>query len=234
MRLFRASARDRIVVSVGGSLIVPDGIDEGFLSSLRSLLLEEGTRGRAFYLVAGGGPPARAYQQAAARIAGTLDPEDADWLGIHATRLNAQLLRTIFADVAQDRVVKNPTRGVSGDDQIIVGGGWRPGRSTDHCAVLAARPLGATKLVNLSNIDCVYAADPKTNPEARSFGTLTWPAYRALTPDAWTPGLSAPFDPVAAREAELLGLEVVFINGHHLDEFRKYLAGEPFTGTVVR
>lgn len=57
--------------------------------------------------------------------------------------------------------------------------------------------------------------------------------FRKLIPEKWDPGLSSPFDPVAAKEAEALGLEVAIINGAHLDQFSNYLDGKPFVGTVI-
>jgi uridylate kinase len=227
--------REYIVVSVGGSLLVPGAIDVSFLKRFRELLLSKTRDGSSFYIVAGGGRLARNYQEAAAEIRGeeTLDREDVDWLGIHSTRLNAHLLRTIFIEEAQPKIIKNPTKLIRGRESIVIGAGWKPGWSTDYCAVMAAKTLGAKKLVNLSNIDYVYTEDPRKNPEATKIETINWSDFRKLIPSEWDPGLSAPFDPVAAREAEALGLEVAIINGAHLKEFGNYLDGKPFRGTVI-
>ncbi|HEV7121785.1 MAG TPA: UMP kinase, partial [Candidatus Paceibacterota bacterium] len=161
-------------------------------------------------------------------------PEDIDWLGIHSTRLNAHLMRALFLEQAQARIIKNPSRRITPRAPIVIGSGWKPGRSTDYCAVMAAKKLGAKKVVNLSNIDYVYDADPATHPDAKRFETIGWEEFRALMPSEWHPGLSTPFDPVAAREAEHSGLEVAVINGTKLEEFDKYLSGEPFAGTIIR
>lgn len=225
--------REYVVVSVGGSLIVPDAIDTEFLKKLHTLVEKYVTEGFGFYIVAGGGKLARRYQESAKETLGTLSDEDADWLGIHATRLNAHLLRTLFSGHAQDRIVKNPTRSVNVKYPIIIGSGWKPGRSTDYCAVAAAKKLGAKKLVNLSNIDAAYTADPRTNPDAKKIERTSWKEFRKLLPEKWDPGLSSPFDPVAAKEAETLRLEVAIMNGNNLEEFENYLLGKPFSGTVV-
>jgi uridylate kinase len=230
---FKKAPREYVVVSVGGSLIVPDAIDVPFVSRFRSLITSKTRAGLSFFIIAGGGKLARRYQEAAHEIRGDLDREDLDWMGIHSTRLNAHLLRTIFNEEAQARIVKNPTRRISVRDSIIVGAGWKPGWSTDYCAVMAAKNMGAKKLVNLSNIDYVYTADPRKDPAATKIEKISWSEFRKLIPDEWDPGLSSPFDPVAAKEAEVLGLEVAIINGAKLEEFEKYLAGEPFVGTVI-
>lgn len=224
--------REYVVVSVGGSLIVPDGIDAAFLSKFRASIKHHLSRGLSFYIVAGGGMTARHYQRAAEQVRGDLHAEDVDWLGIHATRLNAHLLRAVFKDEAQPRIVKDPDR-ARGRFPVVIGAGWKPGHSTDYDAVVAAKKMGATRIVNLSNIDYVYTADPKKDPAAKPVERIAWSEFRALIPDHWGPGLSSPFDPVASKLAHENGMEVAILNGARLEEFDKYLNGEPFVGTVI-
>jgi uridylate kinase len=227
-----ANERERIVVSVGGSLIVPDGIDTDFLVRFKALILDNVQKGLTFSIITGGGKTARRYQDAAKAVT-PLSPQDLDWLGIHSTRLNGQLLRNIFTGYAHAQVVRNPTIDIDSDEPIIIAAGWQPGYSTDFDAVLIAKNLGATRVVNLSNIDYVYDQDPKKNPDAKAIEKISWAEFRKIIPDHWDPGLSSPFDPVAAKEAEALGLEVAIINGAKLGEFSKYLEGKPFVGTVI-
>ncbi len=225
--------REYVVVSVGGSLIVPDAVDTDFLKSLRALVLRKVKEGLSFYIIAGGGKLARRYQEAAREARGELSAEDADWMGIHATRLNAWLVRSLFLDEAPDRIVKNPERAVNTKYPVIIGGGFRPGNSTDLAAVAAAKKIGAKKVVNLSNIDYVYTADPRKDPNATKIERISWADFRKLIPAEWDPGLSSPFDPIAAKEAEAAGIEVVIMNGAKLEELDNYLSGKPFIGTVV-
>lgn len=224
--------KERVVVSVGGSLIVPDQIDTDFLKRFKALILEKVQKGFTFSIIAGGGRTARRYQDAAQAVT-PLSSGDLDWIGIHSTRLNAQLLRNIFVGYAHAHVIKNPTIDSESEEPITIAAGWQPGFSTDHCAVLMAKNLGATRLVNLSNIDYVYDTDPRKNPGAKKIEKIGWAEFRKIIPDHWDPGLSSPFDPIAAKEAESLGLEVAIINGARLEEFSKYLDGTPFVGTVI-
>ncbi len=214
-------------------MIVPDQIDVNFLSRFRALILRKVKEGFSFYIVTGGGKLARRYQDAAKEARGDLSSEDADWIGIHSTRLNAHLMRTIFSEYSRDRIVKDPTKSLRANDPVIIGSGWKPGWSTDYCSVLAAKKIGAKKMVNLSNIDYVYEKDPRTNPEAKKFEQISWSDFRALIPKEWDPGLSSPFDPIAAKEAESLKLEVAIMNGAKLEEFEKYLDGKTFAGTTI-
>lgn len=228
------SHTETIVMSVGGSLIVPDQIDTAFLASLKTLVESHTATGRRFIIIAGGGRTARRYQDAAAAVT-TLTSDDLDWMGIHATRLNGHLLRTIFRDIAHPAVITNPDDilDVPPGAAVIVAAGYRPGCSTDLRAVEIAQRVGAHKLINLSNIDYVYTADPRTNPDATKIETATWAEFRALIPADWDPGLSAPFDPIAAREAEKASIEVAILNGNHPTALPDYLAERNFVGTRI-
>ena len=223
-----------IVVSVGGSLVVPDDINIKFLEKLKERIEGYIQTGYKFILICGGGNTARNYQ-AAARSLVELTPEDIDWIGIHATRLNAHLLRTIFYQHAEPKIVTNPTEKNKFTDgkSIMIAAGWRPGFSTDYCAVKMAVMHGAKKIVNLSNVDYVYNKDPRINKDAKPFSHLSWDDFIDILPENWSPGLKTPFDPVAAREARELGMEVVIINGNHLERLDGYLANGEFKGTTV-
>lgn len=223
---------ETIVMSVGGSLIVPDQIDTAFLANLKALVETETAASRRFIIIAGGGKTARRYQDAAAAVS-HLERDDIDWLGIHATHLNGHLLRTVLRDIAYPIMIKNPDEilDVPAGQQVIIAGGYRPGCSTDLRAIQIAERVGATKVVNLSNTDYVYTDNPNENPDATHIEDITWQEFRKLIPDEWTPGLSSPFDPIAAKEAEAKGIEVAQINGQKLSALNNYLAGQPFIGT---
>jgi uridylate kinase len=225
---------ETIVMSVGGSLIVPHTIDTAFLSNLKHFIETETALGRRFIIIAGGGRTARNYQDAAAAVA-DLNAEDLDWMGIHATRLNGHLLRTIFRDSAHRVMITNPDEilDVPAHEKVVIASGYRPGCSTDLRAIQIAEKVGATKVINLSNIDYVYTADPRTNQSAEKIEHIGWADFRALIPNDWDPGLSSPFDPIAAKRAEASQLEVAIINGARLEEVMKYLDGKPFIGTRI-
>lgn len=219
-------------MSVGGSLIVPSDIDTDFLKSLRRLLEEEPDK--RFIIIAGGGSTARRYQEAASATH-KLDKEDLDWIGIHATRLNGHLLRTILKDIAHPVMITNPDEILDAPKgtQVIIAAGYRPGASTDLRAIQIAARVQANKVINLSNIDYVYTADPRIDSSATPIKEIIWSEFRKLIPSEWDPGLSSPFDPIAAREAETKNIEVACINGNKLAEIKKYLNNTEFIGTRI-
>ncbi len=222
-----------IIISCGGSLIVPKtGIDVRFLHAFKKLIAKRVAKGDRFVVICGGGATARQYQKAA-RAVGDVSREDIDWIGIHSTRLNGHLMRTVFRRLAHPSVVKNPHAPPSFREPVLVAAGWKPGWSTDYCAVLLASALGSNTVINLSDIDYVYSADPKTHPNAKPMKCMDWKSFRKLVGNKWDPGLNAPFDPVASQLGEKLGLTVKMVRGKSYKEVEKAIAGKPFKGTVI-
>jgi uridylate kinase len=221
-----------IVISLGGSLIVPHDIDVNFVSNFVNLIKEYAGKGYKFVIITGGGATARTYINASKSI-GDSSNTDLDWIGIACTRLNSELLRTAFGELAHEHVVLDPDNVPSTDKSIIMSAGWKPGNSSDLAAIHCARSVGAHTLINLSNIDYAYDKDPKKYPDAVKIEESNWADFRKILPEEWDPGLNAPFDPVAAREAEALGLEVVIMNGKNIDNLKAYLDGDKFLGTVI-
>jgi uridylate kinase len=223
---------DKIVISLGGSLIIPEDIDINFLESFKSLILSHMAQGKKFVIITGGGKICRKYQDVAKGISNPT-MEDLDWIGIASLKLNAELLRVIFGEHAHGKVISKLSEKLPFGRPIIIGSAYEPGHSTDWDSVLAAESLGAKKIINLSNIDYVYDSDPKINPQAKKIEKISWSDYRKIIPKEWNPGLNSPFDPTASEEAEKKGIEVVIMNGKPIDNLENYLNGEKFLGTVI-
>lgn len=228
-----------IVISLGGSILVPDEADTDLIVAYRTLLAEyTSTEGKRAIVVVGGGGPARRYQAAyravAERVGATPEDSDAqDWIGIAATRLNAELLRQSLGPLCADPVVYDPTGEFAFTGSVLVGAGWKPGFSTDYDAVLLAERFGAEAVVNLSNISQVYTADPKTDPTATPLASVSWSDFLPLVGSTWKPGSNLPFDPVATKKAAQLGLQVIAAHGREIENTRAILQGKEFFGTTI-
>lgn len=224
-----------VVISVGGSLIVPNGgINTDFLKKLNKFVRHYVKLGKRFFLIAGGGTLCRHYQEAGKEVAGNLDSEDLDWLGIHVTHLNGHLLRTIFQDIANPRVIQHYDRRLKNwKEPVVVGAGWMPGWSTDYDAVKLAQDYGAKLIINMSNVDWVYDKDPNKFKDAKPIKKITWEEMEKLVGNKWTPGYNAPFDPIATKLAKKLGLTVIIANGRDFGNLEKVMEGDEFKGTVI-
>ncbi|MBU1180192.1 UMP kinase [Patescibacteria group bacterium] len=223
------------VISLGGSLIVPkNGIDILFLKKFKNLIMGFVGKGHKFILICGGGRTAREYQ---AGLKGIIKAgqADLDWIGIHATHLNAHLVQSVFGKSAHPKIITDPTRKVNFKEKVLIGAGWKPGWSTDYDAVLLAKIYGAKRVINLTNIDYLYDKNPTIYKNARKIKEIDWAGFRKIVGDKWDPGANTPFDPIASREAQKLGLELVLANGKKPENLKKIIKGDKkFIGSRVR
>ena len=231
------------VLSVGGSIIVPDKPDTEFLTSFVKMCtswLDE-DKSRRLILVAGGGAPARVYQNAYKDVLEKTgnncsdSSNAADWIGIMATRINAQLVKACFGDYCKNDVVYNPTSDdVKFDGQVLVASGWKPGFSTDTDAVYLGEKFDAKTIVNLSNIEKVFTDDPRKNPDAKPLDTISWADFRKMVGDEWTPGKNCPFDPIASKKAEENGMTVICAGGKNIENIKAILDDKEYIGTTIK
>lgn len=160
-----------------------------------------------------------------------------DWLGIHATRLNAQFLRTIFREVAYPIVLHEPKKPVKNNWRLLIAAGWKPGWSTDYIAVLLAKRFKVKKIIDAGNIPFVYSKDPHALLEKRRgacpIKKISWKSYQKLIGSKWIPGLPAPIDPIAARLARKLKIPALIIKGTELKNLEKIILGQKFKGTII-
>ncbi|MDX1608323.1 MAG: UMP kinase [Candidatus Spechtbacterales bacterium] len=232
-----ASKQKMTIIAVGGSILVPDKIDTAYIKKLRNLIIEQINEGRRFILVAGGGSTARHYQKAATEVV-NIEDEDKDWLGIHSTRLNAHLLRTIFYDIAYPAVLDNPEKPIKKRDlkryALFVASGWRPGWSTDYIAFRLADRFNVEEVLIATRIPYIYEKDIDVHKNAKHFKDLSWEQYKKLLPKKeWEPGLRCPVDPVATDFASKNKISCVLLQGTDIDNLNNYFSNKEFIGTTI-
>lgn len=225
-------AKKTFILSLGGSLIVPAEIDHEFLKKFRKLITSKVKEGNRFFIVAGGGSTARRYIDGAKKIIKVKD-DDLDWLGIHSSRLNAHLIKTVFADIAHREIIKNPTIHLPIKEKVAVAGGWKPGWSTDYVAAMVAQEYDVDTVINLSNIKYACDKDPKKYPDAKIIKETNWKEFRKIVGNAWNPGMNVPFDPIASKKGEQLGLKVIIADGKDLKNLAAIIDGKKYQGTTI-
>ncbi|MCL5091002.1 MAG: UMP kinase [Patescibacteria group bacterium] len=225
-----------IVLKLGGSLIYPNGgLDIDYIKKFYDFIRQEVTeKNRRFFILIGGGTLSRHYRDAGAEITGhELKKDDLDWLGIHATRLNAHLFRTIFREMAHPTIINDYEFIQKPEKPIVIAAGWKPGWSTDYDAVILAQDYNIKKIVKMSNATHVFDKDPNKFRDAKPFEKISWKDYKAMVGDEWVPGNHAPFDPIAAKIASDLDIDVVYLNGKDLSNVEKAMDEENFVGTTI-
>ena len=179
----------RVLVKLSGeALMAPDGywLDPQTLSVLAEDLAAATHEGFEIALVVGGGNIIRGARMSAA---GWIDRPTADAMGMLGTVMNSLALETALnAAGVQARTMsavsmpticetyaRQPALHHLDKGQVIVlaGGTGNPFFTTDTSAVLRAAELRCDAVLKATQVDGVYSADPKTDPNAVRFDRLT-------------------------------------------------------------
>ena len=220
------------VLSLGGSVICPEEIDVLYLKKFRDFIFKWIKRGKKFAIFVGGGKIARKYQAIAKNF--LVKNEELDRIGILATLLNAQLLKSVFGKFVFKKVIIDPTKKIKTKKKIIIFGGWKPGRSTDFDSVLGAKLFKAKRVINLSNIDFVFDKDPRKFKDAKPIEKISFDELLKITGEKWIPGANLPFDPKAIKLAKKENIKIIILNGKDLKNLEKLFLDKKFKGTIVQ
>ena len=227
--------RELHIFDMGGSIVAPDKPNiaylRSFLDFLNSWLRDDPSRCAIF--VVGGGGAARDWQGALKALAPHSSSKTLDWVGVMATRLNAELVRGLLGALCPDPVVTDPSGDFSFSGRVLVAAGWKPGFSTDYDAVILAERFRVDRIIVLSNISQIYDKDPSVDSLAKAISELTWDQYKKLAGSEWKPGVNIPFDPIASERASSAGLKIICASGDDFENLVAILAGREFIGTII-
>jgi uridylate kinase len=221
-----------LVISLGGSVLVPN-LSENRISEYAAVLRQISEKHRVFVVVGGGGE-ARKYIDAMRSLG--VDEGTCDEIGIMVTRLNATLLIAALGDSAYPGIAEDQTTaleyGVSG--RIVVMGGVTPAQTTDAVAAVLAERSKAEVLVNLTSVDGIYSADPKSDASATR--------YTHLTPDRLSEivggnrlnaGSNTVMDAIAVKIIQRSGIPLIVLDGRLPKNLPDAIISGKFNGTIV-
>lgn len=222
-----------LVISIGGSILLPEDEDIERLSSLAKIL--EKNRGkRNIYLVVGGGRIAREYINWGRELGA--DEATLDELGIETSRLNARLLILALEGDVYPVPAKNFNEAISAGNNhsIVTMGGTHPGHTTDAVAAMLAEKLGADRLINATSVDGVYTADPKKDGEAERLKQLTYEELIEIVSEGESgAGPNVVFDPLAARIIKRANIMTYIVDGRDLSTLKSAIQDEEFDGSKI-
>ncbi|MCD6576291.1 MAG: UMP kinase [Nanoarchaeota archaeon] len=216
----------KVVISLGGSVIVPKELDVKFLKEFVKLI-NKFKRKHKFSIVCGGGHTARIYTRKAKEF--NLSTNEAHELGISATHLNAQFLAKILnAKFSKEHPLK-----IGKMKGLIVSGGYKPGWTTDTDAALIAKSMKANILINITDVKGIYTKDPNKYKDARLIPKMSWKEFEKMFGKKITgAGKHYVFDPLAGQICKKNKIKVIVI-GKDLKTLERLLEGKKFIGTIV-
>jgi len=221
------------VISLGGSLIVPDKIDFAFLDNFKKTLRKHYNKYK-FVVVCGGGSIARKYIDALAKE--NKSERELDLAGIRVTRMNALFMVQFFGKDANDKLLMNMKEvkaNLHKNDVVFCGAlRYAPESTSDGTAAKLAGYL-KTDLINMTNIKGLYTANPLTHKNAKFIPYQTWKEFekRALAID-FKAGQHFVLDQQAAVLIRKQRIKT-YIIGKDLLNLDKILNGKKFAGTLI-
>lgn len=224
----------KVAISLGGSLLTGKSEDQyvkldpakyrQYAKVIRGLHLE----GHQLMVVCGGGKPARYFIDIAKTY--NASPEVLDYLGIKSSHINALLFMAALGDVAEEPTVyETPSMGFDGRQpgKVWIGGGHRPGTSTDYRTVQFAEAMGADLIINATDIDGVYDKNPNAHDDARKLEELTFEELEAIIKEntLQVPGEYGLFDLAAVKLSKEIRIPVAIIDGTDPEEITRAVHG---------
>lgn len=203
----------RVVVSIGGSVLVPDLAPER-VETYASVIESLDGAGHALGTVVGGGQTARDYITTARELGA--NEIELDQLGIAVTRLNARLLVAAL----DDRAASTPPEDYDAGREAVrrgdvpVMGGVVAGQTTDAVATGLAEHVDADLLVFATSVSGVFNADPDADPSATRFDRMTADELVDLVAETdMNAGSNVPVDLTAAKVLQRSGIRAVVLDG---------------------
>jgi uridylate kinase len=231
----------KIAISLGGSLLTGKNTDPNITINPQNykryaeIITKLHAEGHTLMVVCGGGKPARYFINQAKQLDATTDIQDN--LGIKSTHINALLFMAALGPIAdQSRIyqrgsdLRNAPK-----DKVLVGGGYKPGSSTDYRAVIFAKHMQADLIINATDIDGVYTKNPKLHDDAEKLPTLTCTTLEEIIRQntCQAPGEYGLFDLKAVRLAKKLDIPIIIIDGTDPNEILRAVKGT-HSGSTIR
>lgn len=225
--------KEVVVLSLGGSLIIPDHVDTKFLKKFKKAILKN-TRKYKFIIACGGGSIARKYISALKDEG--LSYKLQSYSGISATRMNARFMAHFFN--------KDPIYGIphttndlkkylKAHDVVFCGAlEYKPNQTSDSTAAGLAK-LFKAKFINLTNVDGLYTKDPKKFKNAKLISEISWKDFQKMAnASKYQPGQHFVLDQTAAEIIRKNKIKT-YIVGQDLRQLENVLKGKKFKGTFV-
>ena len=208
----------KIVISMGGSVIISRDIDTSFLKSF-SRLIKKLSEKYIIYLVVGGGRIARFYIEKGREL--NLDEKALDSLGIEITRINASLLTNVIG-VSNKIIPLTTDEAKKISKRIVIMGGTVPGHSTDLVGAELAEKIEANKFIIATNVDGIYDKDPNRYHDAKKLKEITIEQLINKYGTEWnTAGSNVVIDGPSLEIIRRAKLNTFVLNGKRLNQIER-------------
>lgn len=221
------------VISLGGSVFVPDSINFRFLDEFKKVLRKNYSKMK-FVIVAGGGSIARKYIRA-------LESEhksnkEVSLAGIRVTRMNAIFLMQFLGKGTNGKLPLNMeevTNSLRKNNVVVCGAlRYEKDETSDSTAAKLANRLG-TDFINITNVPGLFSADPKIHRDAKFIPSISWGDFdRIISKIKFSAGQHFVLDQDASKIIRKHRIRT-YIIGPDVNNFNNLINGRKFRGTTI-
>jgi uridylate kinase len=223
-----------IVLSLGGSQIIPNEVNIPYLKEFKKIILKH-IKKYKFIIVCGGGSLARKYISALREIG--INEKLQSLSGISATRANARFMNYFFNIEPKHGIPhthQTLKKYINSQDVIFCGAlEYKPNQTSDSTAADIARMFKAD-FINITNIKGLYTSNPLTDKNAKFVPCISWKDFEKMANKSkFTPGQHFVLDQTASSIIRKHKI-TTYITGEKLKELDNLLSNKAFDGTTIQ
>lgn len=220
-----------IVISLGGSRIIPNEVNFRYLKEFKRILLKN--KKYKFIVVCGGGSLARKYIRAMKAEGFGYDFQS--YTGIAATRTNARFVSYFFGYGTKyliPKTIEELKRNYKKMDIVFSGAlDYKPRQTTDSTAAEIASYFNAD-FINLTNVQGLYNKNPKKYKNAKFISEIAWKNFDIMTSKmGYKPGQHFVLDLTSSKIIMKNKIKTHIIGS--IKELDNFLKGKKYKGTLI-
>lgn len=223
-----------IVLSLGGSLIIPEDVDTKFLAEFKKVILKN-TKNYKFIIVCGGGSIARKYISALREQGKNTTLQS--YAGISATRMNARFM-SYFFDIDPNLGIPHTTKSLgeyARKQKVIFCGAleYKPNQTSDSTSAQIAKHFNTT-FINLTDVQGLHDKNPKKFKDAKFIPEITWKDFdKMANKEKFKPGQHFVLDQTASKII-LQNKITTYILGKDMKQLDNLLNNKSYKGTIIQ
>ncbi|MBR9706601.1 UMP kinase [Candidatus Pacearchaeota archaeon] len=225
-----------IIISLGGSLIVPNKIQTKYLKEIKKILLKN-LKNYKFVIVCGGGSVARNYMSALDHIKDKRKVYFQSMVGIAITRLNARFVQHFFG-INQKQGIPHNILSIKKSlkkNSIVFCGGltYQKKETSDSAAAKIAKSLKCD-FINLTNVKGLYDKNPQKYKSAKFIHEISHKEFfKIANKIKYKPGQHFVLDQKASKIIKQNNI-TTYILGSNTKNLDNLLNHKHFVGTIIK
>lgn len=224
-----------IVISLGGSLIVPENVDISYLKKFKKIILKNKNKNKyKFIIVCGGGSTARKYISAlkSSQISEKLQ----SLIGISATRLNARFMSYFFNKDQEEGIpqtIGTIEKYLQRQEIVFCGAlEYKPDQTSDATSAEIAKHF-KTDFINLTNVSGLHDKNPLKFKNSKLIKRISWENFDKMASSTkFKPGQHFILDQTASKII-MKNKITTYILGKDTKQLDNLLNGRKFKGSII-